>query len=97
MDDHNTYTDCTVTSYSIPSQTLTSATEQPYVARHVVPIPQPPTLWQRIVQRFKELMCAILRHKCVLDVTIRQEHEGGLQPWRIRCVSCGAINPFKRG
>jgi hypothetical protein len=63
----------------------------------IVPIPQPPTLWQRIVQRFKELMCAILRHKCVLDVTIRQEHEGGLQPWRIRCVSCGAINPFKRG
>lgn len=44
---------------------------------------------------FKKLMCAILRHKCVLDVNLRTTEEGGLQPWRIRCVSCGAINPFK--
>ena len=47
------------------------------------------TLW------FKKLMSAILRHKCVLDVNLRMTEEGGLQPWRIRCVSCGAINPFK--
>ena len=47
------------------------------------------TLW------FKKLMCKILRHKCVLDVNLRMTEDGGLQPWRIRCVSCGAINPFK--
>lgn len=44
---------------------------------------------------FKKLMCKILRHKCVLDVTMRMDSEGGLQPWRIRCVSCGEINPFR--
>jgi hypothetical protein len=45
---------------------------------------------------FKKLLCRILRHKCVLDVNWRTDAEGGIQPWRIRCVSCGAINPFKR-
>ena len=45
-------------------------------------------------QWLKALLCRALRHKCVLDVNLRMTEEGGLQPWRIRCVSCGAINPF---
>jgi hypothetical protein len=44
---------------------------------------------------FKKLMCAILRHKCVLDVNLSSDGDGSIQPWRVRCVSCGAINPFK--
>lgn len=84
----------TLTTYSVPDQEMTSAYAAPYLTSAGLPPSQPPRpirfLW------IKRLLCKLLRHKCVLDVTLNSDASGNISPWRIRCVSCGEINPFRK-